>query len=142
MIQCTIINYELRKVLQHYCPMCRDSTAVETSRFHDLCATVSTISRSFVSIGRKKHATAASKAANPYTDVANVRDDCMRTYRKKKNHFQCAVPFPPNLRRFDDLNNIWHSSPSCNFLHPCHFLPLKSKYSPCHILKLVQTLFL
>jgi hypothetical protein len=42
---------------------------------------VSTISRSFVSIGRKKHATDANKAANPYTAVANIRDDCIRTYR-------------------------------------------------------------
>jgi hypothetical protein len=50
------------------------------SHFHDLCATVSTISRSLVSIGRRQHATAANRAANPYTAVANMRDDCMRTY--------------------------------------------------------------
>jgi hypothetical protein len=87
-ICCTIINYKLCKTLQYYHLTCKDPSAlhitVEGRHFHDLCATVSTISRSFVSIGRKKHATAASKAANPYTAVANMRDDCMRTYRIKR----------------------------------------------------------
>lgn len=86
---CEEVKYKC-KILQRYHLTWKDPTAsqiaVETNHFHDLCATVSTISRSFVSIGRKKHATAASKAANPYTAVANMRDDCMRTCRTNKEN--------------------------------------------------------